>query len=149
MIMSLSWLIGSLHVLTLGIGFGACWMRARTLRNVKTRGDLGEVFYADNLYGTATLLWIGTGLWRAFGGLEKGTDHYLQSTAFGLKMTAFGLVFLLELYPMIKLIRWRIDLKKGREPDVARTALMAKLTYAELAGLAIMVMLATAMARGY
>jgi len=119
------------------------------LSTAKKPGDLGDVFFADNLYGIAILLWIGTGLWRAFGGLEKGTVHYLQSTAFWLKMTAFGLVFLLELYPMIKLFRWRIDLKKGREPDVARTALMARLTYAELAGLAIMVLLATAMARGY
>jgi putative membrane protein len=40
---------------------------------------LNDVFTADSFWGIAALLWIVTGLWRAFGGLEKGSDYYLHT----------------------------------------------------------------------
>lgn len=58
-----------------------------------------------------------TGLMRAFGGYEKGTDYYLHQPLFHLKMTLFVIILLLELAPMITLIKWRIALGRGAAID--------------------------------
>lgn len=123
-------------------------MRARALQNTRSPKDLREVFFADNLYGVATLLWIGTGLLRAFGGWEKGSDYYLESTAFLTKMALFVVIFGLEIYPMVTLIRWRIRLARGEAFSLKPAMAMSKLTYAELALMTGMVFLAVLMARG-
>ncbi|MEY3051445.1 MAG: hypothetical protein RLY31_1230 [Bacteroidota bacterium] len=146
--MTLSHFIAALHLLTLGIGYGFLWMRAYQLARLPKTADLPAVFFADNMYGLAALLWIGTGLWRAFGGLEKGTAYYLDSTAFWVKMGLFGAVFACELYPMVVLVRWRIRLRKGLAPDFSPAALIRGLSIAELVLLSGMVLVAVTMARG-
>ena len=140
--------MAALHLVALALGFGACWQRANALRQASTTAHLGAVLRADNWYGIATLIWIVTGLWRAFGGLAKGTDYYLQSHTFWIKMALFGVIFLLELYPMTLLIKWRMALRRQKPVDMSPTPLMARLSYAELAGILAMVVVATAMARG-
>lgn len=146
--MQLNWILASLHLIALALGFSTCWLRANALKTAEHSKDLKAVFRYDNLYGIATLIWIGTGLWRLFGNTDKESDYYLNNQAFLLKMGLFVIVFLLELKPMITLIRWRIELKRGQEPDMASTKQLATLTYAELGGFILMVMAATAMARG-
>lgn len=140
--------LATLHLLALGIGFGFAWMRARALLRVRSTDDLQDVFFADNLYGLATLLWIGSGLLRAFGGWEKGSDYYLQSDAFWAKMMLFLGIFALEIYPMVQLIRWRLLLAKGKEISLAPTRWMGLMTYAEVILMTAMVALAVMMARG-
>ena len=107
------------------------------------------MFHADNWYGVAAIGWVVTGLWRAFGGLEKGTDHYLENHWFIGKMGLFALVFLLELYPMITLIRWRRSIKRGGSLDLTSAPLLARLTALQLPLLVLMVFMATALARGW
>lgn len=85
--MSLQIIIAYLHLLTLGIGFFAAGVRANALKKLKDREGLSEVFRADNLLGLAAGAWIASGLLRAFGRLEKGTQYYLHSTAFIIKMS--------------------------------------------------------------
>ncbi|MCU0335520.1 MAG: DUF2214 family protein [Chitinophagaceae bacterium] len=146
---TLRWILASLHLIGLGVGFGACWLRAVRLQALaKGTGSLQAVLNADNWYGVATLLWIATGLWRAFGGVEKGSDYYLNSTAFLVKMALFIVVFALEWVPMVAFIGWRIQLKKQRLPDTRKAGLFATLTYLELFVFLLMVFAATATARG-
>jgi len=146
----LRWILASLHLLALGIGFGACWLRATRLQKLaKKQGPVEDVFAADNWYGIATLIWIGTGLWRAFSTAEKGSDYYLQNAAFLLKMALLVLVFALEWFPMLALIRWRAQLKKGMTINTDKAGLYAKLSFAELLFFLMMVLAATAMARGF
>lgn len=146
--MNLSFAIAYLHILTLGIGFYGIWARANALKKLKDNTGLPEVFKADNFWGLAALLWIITGLWRAFGGLEKGTDYYLHSTAFLIKMGLFLLVFMIELKPMITLIQWRIKLKRGEAIDLTPARSFAFMSHLELGLLSIIVLFAVAMARG-
>jgi len=146
--MSLSLLIAFLHILTLGIGFYAIWARANALKKLKDNAGLVEVFKADNFWGLAALLWIVTGLWRAFGGLEKGSHYYLHSTAFIIKMGLFLTVFIIELFPMITLIQWRIKLRKGEAIDFSPARRFAFMSHLELGLLTFIVLLAVAMARG-
>ncbi|HRF81974.1 MAG TPA: DUF2214 family protein, partial [Flavobacteriales bacterium] len=67
-----------LHLFALSIGIAAVYARWRGLRALRGPEGLAAVFHADNWYGLAAMLWIGTGLVRAFGGLEKGTAYYLE-----------------------------------------------------------------------
>jgi putative membrane protein len=143
-----SYILAVLHLLTFGLGFGSCWARGVALKNLKDPLGLPAVFLADGLWGVSALLWIGTGLWRAFGSLEKGSDYYLGSTAFLMKMGLFILIVLLEIKPAITFTKWRIQQKKGETIDLTPAASLSRLTFIELALLVPIVMLAAAMARG-
>ena len=77
---------------------------------------LQRLFQADGLWGLAALLWIGTGLARAFGRLEKAPDFYLRNGFFWVKMALFLLALLLELYPMSTFIQWRVRRSRGLVP---------------------------------
>jgi len=146
--MDLSFLLAVLHIVTFGLGAASCWARARALAKLKGDEGLRDVFFADNLWGVAAMLWIGTGLWRAFGGVEKGTDFYLHDTAFLIKMGLFLVVFMLEIRPMVTLIRWRIRVAKGLAVDFSSSPMLAQITYVQLVLLIPIVVMAVAMARG-
>ena len=89
---SLSWALAALHLLALALGWGGVWARALALRQNARPDQLRWVFYADNAWGLAALLWLSTGLWRAFGGMEKGTAYYLGNWLFLTKMGLFVLI---------------------------------------------------------
>lgn len=146
--MNLSFIIAYLHILTFGIGFYGIWARANALKQLKDNSGLAEVFKADNFWGVAAVLWIVTGLWRAFGGLEKGTDYYLHSTAFIIKICLFILVIIIEMKPMITLIRWRIKERKGQSIDFSPARSFTFISHIELGLLSIILLFAIAMARG-
>jgi putative membrane protein len=147
--MILRWLVATVHILVLPLGLGAIWARARALARVTGSKDLARVFMADNMWGVAAVLWIATGLWRAFGGLEKGTAYYLHDHAFYVKMGLLSVILLLEIRPMTTLIRWRI--RAGRSPvvDIGVAPLLARVSYAQAGLVILMVFAATAVARGY
>lgn len=146
--MDLRYLLATLHILTFGLGFYAIWSRANALKKLRDISGLNEVFTADSLWGLAALLWIATGLWRAFGGLEKGSAYYLHSKTFIAKMALFLLVFIIEIKPMVTLIKWRNKKRRNEMIDLSSAPLLARLSHIELGLVAIIVFLATAMARG-
>ncbi len=143
------WAFAALHLLALGIGLGAVWARARGLRGTLDTPGLKRVFYADTWWGIAAIVWIGTGLVRAFGGLEKGTQYYLHNEFFRAKMTLLVIILLLELAPMVGLIRWRIQVAKGATPDTRAARRFALISTIQAGLVVLMVLCATAMARGY
>lgn len=146
--MTARWLAASFHLLALGIGLGAVWARGRALRLPLNLGTLPQVFLADTLWGVAAVLWIGTGLWRLLAGLEKGTGYYLQNHVFLTKMALLVLVLLLELRPMIILIRWRAAVSRGEAPDTSAAPSLARISFVQAGLVVLMVFAATAMARG-
>ncbi|MNR51995.1 hypothetical protein D3C85_1717650 [compost metagenome] len=85
---------------------------------------------------------------RAFGGYEKGTDYYLHQPLFHLKMTLFVLILLLEVAPMVTLIKWRVALARGAAIDTGRAKLFARISHVEALLMLLMVVAATGMARG-
>lgn len=146
--MTLRWFLASLHLLALGIGLGAIYTRARAFRGPLAPPDLARLFLADNLWGLAAGMWLVTGLFRAFGGLEKGSAYYLHNHFFLTKMACFLVIFLLELKPMVTLIRWRRQLRRGEAIDRWPAAGFARISYAQTGLVVLMVFLAVAMARG-
>jgi putative membrane protein len=145
--------LASLHILALGIGLGAVWVRARALRGAIDRFSLQRAFAADTLWGVAALLWIGSGLWRLFASTEKPVVYYMQNHVFFMKMGFFVLILVLEIWPMLTLMRWRVQLGKGGSPESAATPAAARrvatISYVEAAIVVIMVFVAVALARGY
>jgi len=146
--MTLRWLFAALHLLALPIGLGAVVIRGRALRGALDASGLHRVFRADTLWGVAAVLWIGTGLVRAFGGLEKGTAYYLAEPLFAVKMALLALVLALEVWPMITLIRWRIGSAKGLGVDTTRARALARISDVQAVVVVLMVFAATGMARG-
>jgi putative membrane protein len=152
-----------LHLLALGIGLGAIWVRARTLGRTRDgaaldSGTLRRAFVADGWWGGAAALWIGTGLWRLLAGTEKTTAYYLRNDVFLLKMTLLLIILALELWPMVTLVRWRrlagADASRAaNRPDLssysARARHIATISYLQAALVAAMVLAAVSMARGY
>jgi putative membrane protein len=148
--MYIRWIFAALHLLALGIGLGAILWRARSLRSALDLEGLRRVFYADSLWGLAALLWISTGLVRAFAGLEKGTAYYLASNAFWIKMGLLIVVILLEIWPAVTLVNWRIRLARGGvgSVDTRPSKTFATISTVQAALVVAMVFTATAMARG-
>jgi putative membrane protein len=143
------WLLATLHLLALPLGLGAVMTRARTLRAARGAADLSRVFLADNLWGLAAILWIVTGLVRAFGGFEKGSAYYLHDHMFYVKMGLLVLILLLEGWPMVTLIRWRMQVRRGLTPDVSPAATLARISALQALLVVLMVCAATALARGF
>jgi putative membrane protein len=142
-------LLAAFHLLALGIGLGAVVARGLALRSRLDGPALRGVFIADNAWGVAALLWITTGAWRALGGVEKGTAYYFQNHAFLTKMALLAVVIVLELRPMLILIRWRRRAAQGETLNTAAAPLLARISFAQAGLVVLMVFLAAAMARGY
>lgn len=141
-------LLGTLHLLALGLGVFGIWSRARALGRLPQAGALKDAFYGDNFWGLAAILWISTGLWRALSYGDKGWAFYQQSAAFWIKMGLLALVLALEIWPMVTLIAWRVQLSKGRNPNVALAPVFARISWVQLAITLFMVAVAAAVARG-
>lgn len=144
----LSAVVSSLHLLALAIGLPAVFLRGRALKGRLDADGLRRVLAADNVWGIAAGLWVVTGLLRAFGGLEKGTEFYLHSPLFWVKMALFVLVLLLEIRPMITFIRWRRQLGRGATVDTSVAPALYTHNHIELAIVVVMVFVASLMARG-
>jgi putative membrane protein len=144
-----SWLIAAIHLLALGIGFGAVRERASALRGTLDETGFRRVFRSDAWWAVAAVLWLVTGLLRAFGGLEKGTAYYLGNGLFHAKLTLFILIVGLEIAPMIDLMKWRTLRGRGTAPDTSRARRWAVISDVQATLLIVLVFLGTAIARGF
>jgi putative membrane protein len=147
--MVVRWLLAAVHLLALAIGFGAILTRSLALRRPLDGAGIRSVLAADSWWGIAALIWIASGLARAFGGFEKGAPYYVQNPLFQLKMGLFLFILVLELSPMIAFVRWRIALARGVPPDTGHAARFARISAIEAFIVLVMVLVATAMARGF
>jgi len=147
--MMLRWLLAAVHVLALGVGLGAVWARGRALAGELDAAGLRRAFYADTWWGVAAILWIGTGLARAFGGFEKGSFYYLHNHFFWAKMGLLAAILMLEVGPMIALIQWRRVAARGGVPDTRAASRFARISFIQAGLVVLMVLAATGMARGY
>lgn len=143
------WFLAAIHLLAFALGFWAVLTRGTAFNQLAAgAGEVRRVLLADNFWGICALILLVTGGMRAFGGYEKGTDYYLHQPLFHLKMTLFVLILLMELAPMITLIKWRIAKARGAGLDIGRAKLFARISHLEALLLVLMVIAATGMARG-
>lgn len=108
----ISALLSSAHLLTLALGLGAIFIRRRALAGPLDDAGWRRLLIADNAWGIAAVLWIATGLLRVFfGGREPA--FYWRNGFFWVKLALFGLVFALEVAPMMTFIRVRSARHRG------------------------------------
>lgn len=147
--MLMHWFLAAVHLLAFAVAFAAVLNRGTALRRVVTEGaDVRRALLADNGWGLAAAVLLITGLLRAFAGYEKGTDYYLHQPLFHIKMTLFVIILLLEILPMVTLIKWRIALGRGASIDTGRATLFARISYLQALLIVLMVVAASGMARG-
>lgn len=142
-------IVSALHLLALAVGLPSVFLRGRALKGPLDRPGLQRLFAADTGWSIAAALWLVTGLLRAFAGLEKGTAFYLASHLFWLKMALFVVVVLLEIRPMVTLMRWRAAVRGGGMPDTSAARALYQVNHVELALVVVMVFVASFMARGF
>jgi putative membrane protein len=142
-------IVAALHFLALAIGLPAVFLRGRALKRLPEPDAFSRLFLADAAWGFAAVLWLLTGAGRAFGGLEKGTEYYMQSRLFWVKMALFVVVFVLEIGPMVTFIRWRKSIKNHETVDLAPVPGLVFVNHAEMGVIVVMVFVASFMARGY
>lgn len=145
----LSAIVSALHLLALAIGLPSVLLRGRALAGPLDGPGLRRLFAADTWWGVAALVWIATGLARAFGGLEKGSQFYLASPLFWVKMALLGTIILLEIWPMTTFIRWRLAVSRNKKPDVRQARQLWIVNHVEMLLAIAMVFVASFMARGF
>jgi len=145
----LSAIVSALHLLALAIGLPSVFLRGRALAGTLDGPGLRRLFAADTWWGVAALVWIATGLARAFGGLEKGASFYLASPLFWVKMALLGVIILLEIWPMTTFIRWRAGVQRGETPPTGRARQLWVVNHVEMVLVIVMVFVASFMARGF
>jgi uncharacterized membrane protein len=67
---------------------------------------------------------------------------------FWLKMSLFAVIFLLEIGPMVTLLRWRASRRRRKAFDPSRGPLLARISFLQALLLVAMLLAVTAMARG-
>ncbi|MBI3905736.1 DUF2214 family protein [Pseudomonas sp. GL-R-26] len=143
------WFLAAVHLLAFALGFWAVLVRGTAFRRLADGAtEVRSVLMADNIWGISAVVLLISGGMRAFGGYEKGTDYYLHQPLFHLKMTLFVLILLLEIAPMVTLIKWRIALARKVTIDTGRAKLFARISHIEALLVLLMVVAATGMARG-
>jgi putative membrane protein len=146
-----------LHLIALGLGLYAVVVRGTALRDATrttpAEPSLRTAFRADAAWGIAAILWIATGLWRLFAGTEKPTTYYVHNHLFMAKMGFLVLILVLEVSPMLTLIRWRRARAAGTDAATlvqggaaGRIAIISHVQALLVVG---MIVCASAMARGY
>ena len=145
--------LAALHLIALGLGLGAVIARGTALRESPSNAALRRAFRSDTTWGLAAALWIATGVWRMVAGIEKLPAYYYTNPVFHAKMGLFVLVLVLELWPMITLMRWRRAFSSGESAERLMTRgagrKIAVISHVEAFVVVAMVFVAVAMARGF
>lgn len=145
--------LSALHVLALALALGSVFARGLRLRDLRRDSSDAQarrrLLAADSVWGVSALLFLATGLARAFGRLEKTPEFYLRNGFFWVKMSLFALVLLLEILPMVTFLRWRMAAFRGRPPaEGPGLSTLIGLNDAETALVCVLPFAAALMARG-
>ncbi|MEO8580412.1 MAG: DUF2214 family protein [Gemmatimonadales bacterium] len=145
--------LAALHLFALSFGVAAVYVRGRSLsERPLTVAAVRRAFVADSWWGRAFGLWVVTGVWRLLAGMEKSPSYYTHNRFFMAKMAILIVILVLEIRPMMTLIRWRRERAKSGEawrPDESTAAWITKTSYIQVGLALLMVVAAVGMARGY
>jgi putative membrane protein len=144
----LSAVVSAFHLLALAVGLPSVFLRGRALRAPLDGAGLRRLFVADLWWGIAFIVWLITGLARAFGGLEKGSEFYLRSSLFWLKIALIVAITVLEIWPMAAFIGWRRAVARGQLPDTSSARTLYVVDHIQMVLVVVIVFVAAFMARG-
>lgn len=108
-----------------------------------------RILQVDSVYGISAGILIVAGLLRVFL-FEKGSAFYLNNTMFWVKMGLFVVIGLLSIYPTVRFLKWRANLKEDKAPEFSDDEYkkIRLLVHLELVGIVLILFVAPLMARG-
>jgi uncharacterized membrane protein len=140
-------LLSAIHILTLGLGLGGIFVRGRALARPLDDAGWTRLLAADNAWGAAAVLWLASGIGRVFFG-GKEPSFYWRNGFFWLKIGLFGIVFALELAPMMTFIRVRTARRRGTALPEFSIESYRRINEVEVVLVVLIVFVAAFMARG-
>ena len=121
----------------------------QTMSPAPTHAEALRIQRCDRWYGMFAMMLVAVGLLRVYY-FEKGSAYYFGNPVFNAKLTLFVLVGLVSIYPTMRFIKWRKQMRQGAAPVVSAAEyrrIMMSLR-AELLLLLAAALCASLMARG-
>ena len=141
-------LLATLHHLLAFVLLGVLTAEAVLLRLPPERPALTQLTRVDLAYGfTAGLLFL-AGVARVMYG-TNGTDYYLSSLQFWIKMAAFTTIGLISIKPTLSYLHWERGDQAGESlPDASEWLGVRRWVHAELVLFPLLLLMAALIARG-
>ena len=138
-----------IHHLAAFLVLGTLMVELVLLKGELTPTSARSVMRMDMAYGIAAMVLLVVGFVRVFY-TEKGSMYYFSSGPFLVKLALFTVVALLSIYPTMKFIGWRKELRAGRAPsfDAGTRRRVRMLIHIELTLIFVIILMAIMMARG-
>lgn len=137
-------LLATFHHLTVGALLALLVAEIAMLARPLDADALRRLGRVDGLYGLAALMVLVAGFTRALAG-AKGFAFYSANPLFWTKLGLFVLIGLASIVPTVRYLRWR---RARRLPTAEEQRNTRSWTWAQLAGLALIPVIAPMMARG-
>jgi putative membrane protein len=116
--MATSALFAFLHFLAVFGVFATLFLQWQTMSPAPTRAEALRIQRCDRWYGMFAMMLVVVGLLRVYW-FEKGSAFYFGNPFFNLKLTLFVLVGLISIYPTVRFIKWRAQMRQGAAPVVS------------------------------
>jgi putative membrane protein len=145
----MSVLFAFLHHIAAFVLFAAIVVEFVVIRDELTLRTARRLLRTDAVVGMAAASLLLVGILRVVF-FEKGGDYYLHSVPFMVKMSLFVLIALTSLYPTVKFMSWRGAIRQGQPPavDAGTLRTIRTVLHVELAGVVVLMLMGTMMARG-
>ena len=142
-------LIPYLHYIGIMALMGSLISEHLILKPSIKKDQIKSLATVDLIYGLSVILVLATGLlrWFVYG---KGYDFYMSTPLFHIKLTLFIVLGILSVFPTIKILKWKKQIKRGEEPEITEKGVKKLLMYIriELLIITIIPLLAVLIARG-
>jgi putative membrane protein len=108
-----------------------------------------RILHIDTTYGISAAVLIIVGLLRVYF-FEKGSEFYTNNSMYWIKMGLFIIVGLLSIYPTVRFLKWRANLKEDKAPEFTDDEYkkIRLFVHLELVGIVLILFVAPLMARG-
>ena len=115
----MSTLFAFLHHIAAFMLFAALVVEFVLIKDEITLRTAQRLLRIDAAFGISAGVVLVVGILRVIF-FEKGTDYYLHSLPFFVKISLFVILGLLSIYPTVKFMAWRPAVKQGQPPELGQ-----------------------------
>ncbi len=121
-------LIPYLHYMGIMALMGSLITEHLILKPSISKEQIKSLAVVDAIYGLSVVIVLGTGLlrWFVYG---KGYDFYMSTPLFHIKLTLFIIMAILSIFPTMKFLKWRKQVRNGQEPDISEKSVKRLLMF--------------------
>jgi putative membrane protein len=116
--MTTSAVFAFLHFAALFGVVATVFLEWQTISAAPTRAEALRLQRCDRWYGLSAMLLVVVGLLRVYY-FEKGSAFYFGNPFFNAKLALFVAVGLVSIYPTVRFIKWRAQMRDGGAPKIS------------------------------